>query len=58
MTLKKHFSRNVELIPVTYEIYDFTVDNWFNSEVGKEKVLSEWNKIPEYLAKGDIEELE
>jgi len=57
MTLKKHFPKTVELIPVTYEIYGFTVDNWFNNEIGKEKVLSEWNKIPEYLTKGDIEEL-
>jgi len=57
MTLKKHFPKTVELIPVTYEIYGFTIDNWFNNEIGKEKVLSEWNKISEYLAKGDIEEL-
>lgn len=57
MTLKKHFPKTIKLMPVTYEIYGFTIDNWFNNEIGKEKVLSEWNKIPEYLAKGDIEEL-
>lgn len=57
MTLKKHFPKTVELIPITYEIYGFTTDNWFNSEVGKEKVLGEWNKIPIYFKKGDIEEL-
>ena len=57
MTLKKHFSCDVKLIPVTYEIYGFTIDDWFNSELGRNKVLAEWNKIPEYLAKGDIEEL-
>jgi len=57
MTLKKHFPKTVKLIPVTYEIYGFTVNNWFDNEAGKQKVLSEWNKIPEYLAKGDIEEL-
>ena len=55
--LKKHFPKNIELIPVTYEIYGFTKDNWFESEVGKEKVLNEWEKIPKYLDKGDIEEL-
>ena len=33
------------------------MDDWFNNETGKEKVLAEWNKIPEYLANGDIEEL-
>jgi len=57
MTLKKHFSRDVRLIPVTYEVYGFTIDDWFNSELGRKKVLDEWNKIPVYLAKGDIEEL-
>lgn len=57
MTLKKHLSNAIELIPITYEIYGFTMDDWFNNETGKEKVLAEWNKIPEYLANGDIEEL-
>jgi uncharacterized SAM-binding protein YcdF (DUF218 family) len=57
MTLKKHFPKAVKLMPVTYEVYGFTIDNWFKNKVGKEKVLSEWNKIPKYLAKGDIAEL-
>ncbi len=57
MTLKKHFPKDIELIPVTYEIYGFSKDNWFNSEIGKKKVMSEWNKIQEYLEKGDIEEI-
>jgi len=57
MTLKKHFPKNVELIPDTYKIYGFTKENWFKNEAGKEKVISEWNKIPEYLAKGYIEKL-
>lgn len=57
MTLKKHFPKNIELIPVTYEIYGFTKDNWHENETGKEKVVSEWNKIPKYLKKGDIEEI-
>ena len=57
MTLKRHFPENIKLTPVTYEIYGFTADNWFDTEVGLEKVLGEWRKIPEYLAKGDIQEL-
>ncbi len=57
MTLKKHFPKTVELIPMTYEIYGFTKDNWFNNKIGREKVMSEWNKISEYLKKGDIKEL-
>ena len=57
MTLKKHFPKNVELIPVTYDIYGFTKDDWYNSEIGRRKVLSEWEKISKYLTQGDIEEL-
>lgn len=57
MTLKKHFPKTVELIPVTYDIYGFTKNNWYQSDIGKKKVLTEWEKIPEYLSKGDIEEL-
>lgn len=57
MTLKKHFSKNIELIPVTYEIYGFNKNNWSDSKIGKEKVMNEWNKIPEYLEKGGIEEI-
>jgi uncharacterized SAM-binding protein YcdF (DUF218 family) len=57
MTLKKHFPDHIEFIPVTYDIYGFTEVNWFETAVGKDKVLSEWKKIPEYLEKGDIEEL-
>lgn len=57
MTLKKHFPQTVKIFPVTYKIYGFTKDNWFNSKMGKEKVISEWEKIQRYLKKGDIEEL-
>jgi len=57
MTLRKHFLENIELIPITYEIYGFKKDNWFESEIGKEKVMGEWNKIQKYLEKGDIEEI-
>ncbi|MBU4204995.1 YdcF family protein [Patescibacteria group bacterium] len=57
MTLKKHFPKTVELIPVTYDIYGFTKDNWHQNDIGKEKVLTEWEKIRQYLANGNIEEL-
>ncbi|MGB9598478.1 MAG: YdcF family protein [Minisyncoccales bacterium] len=57
MTLKKHFPNNIELTPVTYEIYGFKQENWFKNKVGREKVLDEWKKIPKYLLKGDIEEI-
>lgn len=57
MTLRKHFPENIELIPVTYDIYGFTADDWYKNDDSMEKVISEWNKIPKYLAKGDIQEL-
>jgi uncharacterized SAM-binding protein YcdF (DUF218 family) len=57
MTLKKHFPRNIELIPVSYNIHGFTKNNWFNNKKGREKVMDEWTKIKKYLKKGDIEEL-
>ena len=57
MTLKKYFPNTVELIPVTYEIYGFTQENWSKNKVGRKKVLDEWEKISEYLLKGDIEEI-
>lgn len=58
MTLKKYFPKTVDLIPVTYEIYGFTKDDWHLSETGREKVLGEWNKISKYLDKADIEEID
>ncbi len=57
MTLKKHFPETLELIPVEYDVYGFTKNNWFKHKKGREKVMSEWDKISKYLAKGDIEEL-
>jgi uncharacterized SAM-binding protein YcdF (DUF218 family) len=57
MTLRKHFPKNIELIPVPYDIYGFTKNDWFEEEKGREKVMSEWNKIKKYLEKRDIEEL-
>lgn len=57
MTLRKHFPKTIELIPITYEVCDFTKDNWYETKNGREKVLSEWKKIIEYLVKGDIEEI-
>lgn len=58
MTLKKNFPDSVRLIPASYNILGFSRDNWQDTVSGKEKVMSEWGKIKEYLAKGDIEELD
>jgi uncharacterized SAM-binding protein YcdF (DUF218 family) len=57
MTLRKHFLKNIQFMPAPYDIYGFTKNDWFEKEKGREKVMSEWNKIKKYLEKGDIEEL-
>ncbi len=57
MTLKRHFPAGVEFLPVTYNLFGFDRSNWFESEMGREKVMGEVERIKKYLAKGDIEEL-
>jgi uncharacterized SAM-binding protein YcdF (DUF218 family) len=57
MTLKRHFPDDTKFRPFPYEVLGFTRDNWLDVEAGREKVLSEWEKIPKYLAKGDLAEL-
>ncbi len=57
MTVKKHFPKSIKTFLVTYKIYNFDKNNWFKKELGKEKVLSEYNKIKKYLKKGDIKEI-
>jgi uncharacterized SAM-binding protein YcdF (DUF218 family) len=58
MTLKKHFPESVQLLPAPYDMLGFDKDNWYETDSGQEKVMGEWRKIKEYLAKGDIEELD
>jgi uncharacterized SAM-binding protein YcdF (DUF218 family) len=58
MTLRKHFPKGIGLLPYTYEVYGFTKGNWHETEEGRKKVLSEWEKIPVYLEKGNIENLD
>ena len=57
MTLKKHFPKDIELFPAIYDINNFNQNNWHQREVGRRNVLSEWKKIPKYLAQNDIAEL-
>jgi len=56
MTFKKHFSQDIEFLPISYDI-GFTRENWFKNNLGKSKVLSEYEKIHKYLKKGDIAQL-
>jgi uncharacterized SAM-binding protein YcdF (DUF218 family) len=59
MTLRKHLPRHIQLraAPYTSDFYPFTKENWWQSDLGKEKVLEEVEKIKTYLIKGDLAEL-
>ena len=57
MTLKKHFPENINLVSWLYEIMGHNRHNWYLSKEVRERVVREYQKIPKYLAKGDIEEL-
>jgi uncharacterized SAM-binding protein YcdF (DUF218 family) len=59
MTLRRHISKGIKLKASAYTAahYPFTKDNWNNTEKGSEKVNEELEKIKNYLAKGDLEEL-
>ena len=59
MTLRKHIPAHIKLKAVPYysEYYPFTKENWFETDIGKEKVMEEVEKIKIYLAKGDLAEL-
>ena len=59
MTLKKHMPAHISLKAATHvsSAYNFTKDNWYRSDMGREKVREELEKIKKYLAKGDLVEL-
>lgn len=59
MTLRKHLPMSIRLKSAPYKspFYDFTGENWMDTDVGNENVLGEVEKIRTYLAKGDIAEL-
>jgi len=50
----------VQLKAAAYDAayYDFTRSNWFETEVGRQKVLGEVRKINEYFSLGYLAELE
>lgn len=59
MTLRKHLPIEIELKTATYiaDKYPLHKEDWQKTEVGKQKVLEEVEKIKTYLAKGDLAEL-
>ncbi len=60
MTLRKHIPPHIRLKAAAYtsDYYPFNAENWMESDLGKEKVFEEVEKIKIYLAKGDLAELD
>jgi uncharacterized SAM-binding protein YcdF (DUF218 family) len=59
MTMRKNIPAQIALKAAAYNspYYNFTKENWTMSEMGREKVLEEIDKIKIYLAKGHLAEL-
>ena len=58
MTLKRHLPAGIRYFAVTYEPQGTRRADWWQSEQGSRHVLKEWDHIPQYLASGDIAELQ
>lgn len=54
LTLKKYFPQHINFHPMIYSLYNFDKTNWHESEMGKKKILGEYEKIKKYQEKGDI----
>jgi hypothetical protein len=58
MTLKRHLPSGVRYFAASCELEGIRRSNWWQSEEGKRRVLKELDRIPKYLAVGDIEEVQ
>lgn len=57
MTLKRHWPEPKRmLLPVNYFAAD--ADCWWEDEAFRTRVMREWNKIPEYIERGFLSELD
>ena len=57
MTLKRHWpSVRRMFLPINY--FDVPANQWWQSEPFRTRVLGEWQKIPTYLARGHLSELD
>ncbi len=59
MTLRKYMPADVILksAPHVSSFFNFTKDNWFQSDLGRKKVFGELEKIKKYLANGSLADL-
>jgi uncharacterized SAM-binding protein YcdF (DUF218 family) len=58
MTLKRHLPRGTRYHVATYELPGLTRETWHMTPQGRETVLSNWPKIPRYLAQGHLEDIQ
>lgn len=60
MTLRRNIPNGIILKSAEYvsPFFNFTKNDWFQSDSGREKVFEEIEKIKKYLAKGDLIEIE
>ena len=57
MTLKRHLPKGSRYHVMTYELPGLTRESWHTTPQGRETVLSNWLKIPRYLAQGHLEDI-
>ncbi|TFG72870.1 MAG: YdcF family protein [Anaerolineales bacterium] len=57
MTLKRHLPAGIRYHAVTCEPEGIRRSDWWRSERGRQPILKEMDRIPRYLAAGDIAEI-
>jgi len=57
MTLKRYFPQGIRYFTKSYEPSGVTRSDWYLSEEATNRVLKEWQCIPEYLKQGHIAEI-
>ena len=58
MTLERHFPKDVKKMLAVYNEFETPICRWFENKEFADRVLKEWQVIPEYLGKGWIAEIE
>jgi vancomycin permeability regulator SanA len=58
MTLKGHLPAGVRYFPVTYEPEGIERHNWFREEANRIYVLGNWERLPRYLERGHLADIQ
>lgn len=57
MTMEKNFPEDVEKMLYTINVFDWPEEQWYEHEEYAKMIRGEYEKIPLYLAQGDIKEI-